>query len=301
MRFRAVAVAPVVVVAVVAGTMLWGGMTHASPDPGPVTVVHETFVDESRPSPASQLQPEAPSRTLETTIAFPTRAKGPLPLVLLAHGSNGNPSKFTQLIDTWVRAGYVVAAPLFPRSSDTGGNLVGDYVEQPADVSFVLDRVLRLNRTRRSELDGRIDPKRIGLAGLSLGGFTTYGTVFHSCCRDDRIDAAILMSAVLGSFPNGTYDFRSVPTLLVHGDADGLYPQSVNAYPQLAAPKWFVTLHGGTHAFPFEDTPEASDELVRAVTTAFWDRYLKDERRAQRAIVDAVDASAGLATLQRER
>jgi hypothetical protein len=91
-----------------------------------------------------------------------------------------------------------------------------------------------------------------------------------------------------------------VPTLLVHGDADGLYPQSVNAYPQLAAPKWFVTLHGGTHAFPFEDTPEASDELVRAVTTAFWDRYLKDERRAQRAIVDAVDASDGLATLQRE-
>jgi len=35
---------------------------------------------------------------------------------------------------TWARAGYVVVAPLFPRSSDTGGNLVGDYVEQPADL-----------------------------------------------------------------------------------------------------------------------------------------------------------------------
>ena len=37
-----------------------------------VTVQHETFVDETRPSPASNLQPAAPSRTLETTIAFPT-------------------------------------------------------------------------------------------------------------------------------------------------------------------------------------------------------------------------------------
>jgi predicted dienelactone hydrolase len=280
------------------------GATAALPagagDPvAPVTVFEKTFVDESRPSPASETQPAAPERTLVTTIAYPAAARRPLPLVLLAHGADGNPHKFTQLIDTWARAGYVVVAPRFPRSSDAGGNLVVDYVEQPADLRFVLDRVLRMNRGKSSALRGRIDPHRIGLAGLSLGGFTTYGTVFSSCCRDDRIDAAILMSAILGSFPNGTYEFRSVPTLLLHGDADGLYPQSVNAYPQLAAPKWFVTIHGGTHAFPFEDMPEASDELVKTVTVAFWDRYLKGERRGSGRIVDAVDAS-GLATLQRE-
>ena len=88
--------------------------------------------------------------------------------------------------------------------------------------------------------------------------------------------------------------------LLIHGDADGLYPSSVNAYPQLAPPKRFVTIQGGTHAFPFEDTPEASDELVRTITTAFWDRYLKGERAGVRTIRDAVTAS-GLATLQEER
>jgi dienelactone hydrolase len=223
-----------------------------------------------------------------------------LPLVLLAHGANGNPYKFNQLMETWARAGYVVVAPLFPRSSDTGGNLVGDYVEQPADLSFVLDRVLAANRARRSPLRHRIDPRHIGLAGLSLGGFTTYGTVFHSCCRDDRIDAAILMSAILGPFPGGEYQVRAVPTLLVHGDADGLYPQSVDAYPRLAPPKWFVTLHGGLHATPFEDDRAPSDDLVRAATTAFWDRYLKGRQHAAQRIVDAVDGSAGAATLQRE-
>jgi predicted dienelactone hydrolase len=266
----------------------------------PVTVLHETYVDPSRPTPASELQPAAPDRTLETTITFPSRASRPLPLVLLAHGANGNPYKFNQLMETWARAGYVVVAPLFPRSSDVGGNLVGDYVEQPADLTFVLDQILEANRRPRSPLHQRVDPRHIGLAGLSLGGFTTYGTVFHSCCRDDRIDAAILMSAILGPFPNGVYEFRSVPTLLVHGDADGLYPQSVDAYPQLAAPKWFVTLHGGLHAPPFEDDRAPSDDLVRAVTTAFWDRYLKGERSGAQRIVDAVEGSAGAATLQRD-
>ena len=60
------------------------------------------------------------------------------------------PYKFNQLMETWARAGYVVVAPLFTRSSDVGGNLVGDYVEQPADLTFVLDRVLEANRRRRS-------------------------------------------------------------------------------------------------------------------------------------------------------
>jgi predicted dienelactone hydrolase len=281
------------------GTVLVPATSFAGSGSDEVTVLRETFVDESRPSPASNLAPEAPTRTLETRIALPP-GKGRHPLVLLAHGANGNPDKFSQLIDTWARAGYVVAAPRFPRSSDAGGNFIPDYVEQPADLSFVLDRVLELNRTKGSKLRGRIDPKHIGLAGLSLGGFTTYGTVWNSCCRDDRIDAAILMSAVFGPFPEGEYDFRSVPVLLLHGDADGLYPHSVEAYPQLAGPKWFVTLQGGTHAFPFEDVPEASDEVVREVTTAFWDRWLKGERRAERAISEAVEAS-GLATLQQER
>jgi dienelactone hydrolase len=266
----------------------------------PVTVIHRTYVDRSRQSPASDLQPAVSDRTLETTITFPSNAKSRLPLVLFAHGSNGNPYKFNQLFETWARAGYVVVAPLFPRSSDTGGNLVGDYVEQPADLSFVLDHVLDANRARRSPLFRRVDPKHIGLGGLSLGGFTTYGIVFNSCCRDDRIDAAILMSAILGPFPNGVYDFRSVPTLLLHGDADGLYPQSPAAYPQLAPPKWFVTLRGGQHASPFEDDLSPSDELVRTITTAFWDRYLKSERAGAKRILAAVDASNGAASVQHD-
>jgi dienelactone hydrolase len=297
-------VLPLLAVGLVGAVATTTAAAGAGPAPEPaIRVIHETYVDSSRPSPASDLQPAAPERTLATTIAFPKATKRSSPLVLLAHGANGNPDKFDELIGHWARAGYVVVAPRFPRSSDTGGNLVGDYVDQPADLTFVLDRVLEANARRRSPLHGRIDPRHIGLAGLSLGGFTTYGTVFHDCCRDERIDAAILMSAVLGPFPGGEYRFRSVPTMLVHGDADeaGLYGQSLTAWPQLTAPKWFVTLHGGLHATPFEDDPAPSDELVRTVTTAFWDRSLRGERGAAKRIVAAVDASGGVATLQEER
>jgi len=269
------------------GVLVTPSVSSATPNDPRVTVLQQTYVDGSRPSPASDTQPAAPDRTLVTTIAYPSAARGRLPLVVLAHGSNGNPDKFTELIQTWARAGYVVAAPLFPRSSDTGGNLVGDYVQQPRDVSFVLDHVLAADRSRTSPLHGRIDPRHIGLAGLSLGGFTTYGTIWNSCCRDRRFDAALLMSAILGPFPNGSYDFRSVPALLVHGDADGYYPQSPKAYPQLARPKWFVTLHGGQHATPFENTPDPNHAFVRTITTEFWNRYLKGDTAAEQQIVAA--------------
>jgi alpha-beta hydrolase superfamily lysophospholipase len=265
-----------------------------------VTVRTETFVDTTRPSPATAAQPAADSRTLVTTIAIPDGPRRRLPLVVLAHGHNGNPAKLTELIGVWASAGYVVAAPLFPRSSDVGGGSVADAAQQPGDVSFVIDQVLKLAKTKGSPLRGRVDPKHIGLAGLSLGGWTTYGVAFHRCCRDTRVDVVILMSALRGRFDGGEYVFRRLPTLVVHSELDPIYSQSANAYPDLRPPKWFVTLHAGGHADPFENTPTPSDEVARATTIAFWDRYLSGERQAGRQLVAAVDASGGLATLERD-
>ena len=84
------------------------------------------------------------------------------------------------------------------------------------------------------------------------------------------------------------------------GDADQGYHNSLTAYPKLASPKWFITLHGSRHAPPFEIPlgPEAS--LVRSTTTDFWNLYLKRDRTAGRRIVATVDASNGKATLRRD-
>jgi predicted dienelactone hydrolase len=264
----------------------------------------KTFVDRSRPAVATAATPAADERVLETTIAYPAAADAPAPLVVLAHGYNANPGKFLELIGAWAEAGYVVAAPQFPLTNDVTNRdgPADDVFNQPADVSYVIDRMLALDE-RRGPLRGRIDAKHIGLAGLSLGGWTTYGVVFDTCCRDERIDAAIAMSALRGEFPGGTYELESVPVMLMHAAADPLYSTSAATYPLLAAPKWFVTLHGGTvlrHAAPFEDSPDPADDLVRRATTSFWDRYLRGRVRAERTLLEAAQPADGSATLQHE-
>jgi len=263
---------------------------------GDVVVRTETFVDTSRPTDPPVATPD---RSLVTTIRFPD-AGGPYPLIVLAHGFNGHPRKFGELTDAWARAGYVVATPAFPLTNDelVGATTPSDYRNQPADVSFVIDQVLALSRVKADPLHGLVDRHRIGVAGLSLGGVTTFGVTYNTCCRDARIDAAITMAGARFDY-DGAYELVDVPLLLMHGDADPSLPYSgsVEAYADAAPPKFFVTIIGGGHAPPFEDTDDPADEMVTAVTTDFWDLYLAKRPRVLDQLV--ADASvAGLSTIQ---
>jgi dienelactone hydrolase len=268
-----------------------------------VQTLQVTLVDHSRPSDATTSAPAQDQRVLATTITYPVGVRGPVPLVVLAHGNNGNPNKFTQLIGSWAAAGYVVAAPAFPLTSNTtpGGGSPGDVNNQPADMSFVINEVLKMSRPKAAgPLAGLVDKRHIGVAGLSLGGSTVYGLVYNTCCRDKRIEAAILMSPLRVPFTSGKDAWRHVPALLVHSDADPTwYPISAQTYPLLATPKWFVTLHGSTHSGPFEDTSDPAHAAVPPITVAFWDRYLKGDQSAQTRLVDTVKAY-GEADLQRD-
>ncbi len=156
-----------------------------------------TFVDRSRPTDDPDNARSATTRTLVSDIYTPA-GKGPYPLILHAHGAGGDARKFTELADAWARHGYVVVVPTFPLTSDTSGGsvVIGDYVNQPADLSFVLDEVLKLAATPNTSFTGKVDRHHIGLSGLSLGGATAYGLGFNTCCRDPRITAVIIMSGI---------------------------------------------------------------------------------------------------------
>jgi dienelactone hydrolase len=256
-----------------------------------VQTMQVTFVDHSRGTDATESAPAQDQRVLVTTIAYPVGIKRPAPLVVLAHGNSGNPDKFTQLVGAWAAAQYVVVAPLFPLTGNAtpGGGHPGDVGNQPADVRFVIDEVLNMSRPKaRTPLAGLVDKKHIGIAGLSLGGSTVYGLVYNTCCRDKRIGAVVLMSAYRVEFTGGKETWRHVPSLMLQSDTDPRYPIISEAYPLLAAPKWFVTLHGSSHSGPFEDATDPADAAVQAITIAFWDRYLKGERPARTRLVDAV-------------
>lgn len=261
-----------------------------------VAELTETFVDTSRPTESPSGQGNAPTRTLVTVIRYP-QADGPFPLIVLAHGQTGHPSKFSGLMAAWASAGFVVAAPVFPLTSNQATiETLGDYVNQPADVSFVIDQILARSDDHDGPLAGRIDDEHIGVAGLSIGGATVYGIAFDSCCRDPRVDAALVMAGFLLPY-DGMNEFPAVPLLIIHGNGDA---RGRDPYGMASPPKYLMTIERPTHSPPFEDTPDPADELVVTVTVDFWHAYLYEERGA----LDALSTDAmvpGTVTLEQQR
>lgn len=244
-------------------------------------------MDTSRPTRAPSARIDEPTRTLVTDLYIP-EAPAPRPLIVFSHGFNGSPKNFSLLLGSWARAGYLVVAPTFPLTSGVRGPLTGvldDYPNQPGDVRFVIDEVLRLSNGKSGILRGKADKNRIGVAGQSLGGLTTLGVTFNTCCRDPRIKAAIAMAAPRLAFPGGKYDLSGVPFFALHGTSDPLVPYVLGkaTYDAAATPKYLLTLEKAHHLEAYTDTPSSWDELVVATTIDFWDIYLgHDGAAAQR-------------------
>lgn len=243
-------------------------------------------------------------RPLPTVVRVPVTATAghPVPLIVVAHGLDGDPGMLSSLLDGWAGAGYVVVAPTFPITDkdEAGNSTISNSVDQAADLSFVIDQVLELGRGSTGPLAGLVDPKHIGAAGMSLGGQAVYALALNSCCRDPRVDAAVMLAAVYRLIPGGRYRDDHLPVMLVQGDADSGYHNSLTAYPRLSTPKWFVTLRGARHAPPFEDPRGPSAVVVDTVTGAFWDAYLGGDAHATARITEAVQASAGRASLRHD-
>ncbi len=199
-------------------------------------VLHQTWTDPTRATPANGAVPGHAGRTLETTIIYPVAGHttttsapphGPFPLIVFAHGLGADIATYMPLLEHWAAAGFVVAAPLFPvtNSEAAGGPNVTDYVNQPADMSFVVTRVLESSATATSPLHGLVDAAEVGAAGHSLGGVTTLGLIADTCCHDPRIRAAVVMAGDQITFPTGKIDYGlAPPVLFVHGDNDAGRP-----------------------------------------------------------------------------
>lgn len=109
---------------------------------------------------------------LGNTARDPGLAPSPakFPLVVISHGTGGSGLSMAWLGVELARHGYVAAAVNHP------GNNAGEaytaegfstWWERARDLSVVIDAMLA-----DPEFSGRIDPRRIGAAGFSLGGYT---------------------------------------------------------------------------------------------------------------------------------
>lgn len=223
--------------------------------PGTLAVSHfdTVFIDHSRPTVANGDFPGTPERRLAATIWQPVdRYSGPYPLLVYSHGFSSSRREGAYLAEQLASLGYVVIAPEFPLTnlSAPGGPRVQDVVNQPGDVSFLIDRLLALGKTSGHRLESQVDGARVGAVGLSLGGLTTTLVSFHPEWRDPRIKAAVSIAGPSFLFTADFYRHHSLPFLMLAGDIDAVVPYDLNAapIPERVPGGELVTIAGASHA-----------------------------------------------------
>jgi predicted dienelactone hydrolase len=222
-----------------------------SAGPLPVATADRTFVDRSRPTDENGDFAGAPERTLEATLWYPDGKHGPHPLVVYSHGFMSMRRENVPLAELFASHGYVVVSVDYPltNGSAPGGPFVGDVVNQPGDVSFVIDQVLALPEGERP-FAGSIDAERIGALGLSLGGLTTTLASFHPRLRDPRIRAALSIAGPASMFDRRFFASATLPFLMIAGTADAIVAYETNAapIPGKVAEGALLTIEGASHA-----------------------------------------------------
>jgi pimeloyl-ACP methyl ester carboxylesterase len=245
--------------------------TTSEPRPQPPYGVQSetiTLDDPTRDTPARGDVAAVSGRVLSTIILRPEGLSGPLPVIVFAHGWDSDPSMYTTLLDAWVSAGYAVAAPIFPDSSDTlPGTPVSDFPDEARDLSFVITQLL----AGKASPFITVDPHRIAAAGHSDGGTDVAMLALNPAYTDPRIKAYLSLSSQIPDGVDGPWGTPVAGSLLVAVGTDdeyGLLPDSTQVFQAADMVKALLTVNGGDHLDTFEaDTPQAA--AVRAETVRF--------------------------------
>jgi len=240
-------------------------------EPGPYAVATQELllVDSTRPTARNRDVPEKPDRRFPSTLWYPDDFNGPYPLIVHSHGIVSNRTELAYLAEALASRGYVVIATDYPLTNGAtqGGANADDVVNQPADISFLIDSVIGLTGEDKP-FAGTIDQSRIGLTGFSLGGLTTYLTTYHPRWRDPRIAAAVAIAGPSAIFAPQFFRTTNIPFLAIAGTSDALIEHRRHAadIPTRASNASLVTIEGGSHLgfvgiadpmFRFSDNPDS--------------------------------------------
>lgn len=268
----------------------------------------------------------ARQRIVPVKIYYPKQGAGPSPVILFSHGLGSSRHRYAYLGEHWARHGYVSVHMQHQGSDENvykgtlfirrallrAANNPRASLDRPPDISFVLDRLAEVNHAD-SPLRGRLDLERVGMAGHSFGGFATLavaGQIFRNAegnelkLVDRRIKAAFIMSPSAPFKrlqPEDTFDRIAIPCLHMTATEDesplGLTTKADRraAFDGIKkADQYLITFQGGDHAIftdqkrPFGngDKDELFRELIQVSSTAFWDAYLKEDRKARLWLAD---------------
>lgn len=191
-------------------------------------------------------------------------------LIIFAHGFSSFRRQSASYAQFLATRGYVVASPDFPQSNinTPGGPRISAVLDQPADVTFIINELLRLNTTDGDRLAGAIDPSRIGMTGHSLGGLTTMLAAYGPT-RDPRIKAVVAISPPGCFLPKDLGAGIDVPAMIIGGTREQIVdPASIRqAYDAAPSPGYFVQIVGADH-IKFADIDLSDAQFADAVAKA---------------------------------
>lgn len=253
---------------------------YAQPGPFEVATIEIAFEDTSRPIEATDKHAAAPSRSLPTTIYYPTPgavlfeqapvADGPLPMLMYSHGYSSSRDEATPVATQAASYGYIVVVPEFPLTNifAPDGPDIMDAVNQPGDVSYLIDQMLAFSKDPNDLFANKVDETRIGAVGLSLGGLTTLLVSYHPKLHDERIKAVLPIAGLSSFFAEGFYHTRELPMLILHGDLDAFINYEFNGrrtFTRAAPNARLVTVAKGTHAAWGAQLDPTTTALVNAL------------------------------------
>ncbi|WP_159931154.1 CocE/NonD family hydrolase [Oceanicoccus sp. KOV_DT_Chl] len=194
-------------------------------------------------------------RNLDTVIWYPEQqgkiAPGQHPLIIYSHGFMSMKEGGAHIGQHLASHGYIVASANFPLTNyyTSGGAMVQDVVNQPADVSFIIDSLLQWSHSPDHLFSNSIDEQRIGATGISLGGMTTTMAAYHPEKRDPRIKVAASIAGPLSMFGRDFFAHHTIPFMMLAADIDALVEYQDNALPVLDRVKaaHLVTVTNASH------------------------------------------------------
>jgi predicted dienelactone hydrolase len=218
--------------------------------PFEVGVADFIFVDESRETAANGDAPGLASRTFPSSVWYPENGEGNYPLIIHSHGFLSERTDLSYTAELLASHGYVVAAANYPLTAGgtPGGPNADDLVNQPADVTFLIDSLLALSGSDKP-FEGELDDSRVALMGYSLGGITTTLATYHPRLRDQRVKAAISIAGPSAGLVSKFYETSDVPFMMIAGTLDALIDFGYNAavIPDRVSNSILVGIEGGTH------------------------------------------------------
>jgi len=255
-------------------------------EPGPYDVVRYRL----------DLEDESRNRQFYVDFYRPrTLPSGDIPVIVYSHGLGDDPTSFAAQAEHLAAYGFVVAVPQHPGSDASQLEafqaglsdriyLVSDFVDRPADVSYVLDYLTERNG---AEFAGRLDLDSVGVGGHSFGGYTAlalagatlnFDYLAQQCDQQYQFfNISLLLQCDVLQLPRQDYDFRDpritavavknpvnsavfgseglnnvdVPILVAAGSHDPATPavfEQFRTFPLIETePKYLVLMEGQAH------------------------------------------------------